>query len=143
MIKKFLASIFIFILSNNALADSTTTFKCNFEDNYEYIINIYTKDINEIRILNMRSKEIYHYDGLKRSADITVIDGNRSYNFKGFKNNSANVEHYLFFTDRANSIFAYLKLIDRDENFNPKTFSITSFDSGIDKITEGLCKVFY
>ena len=131
------------LLSENANADNTTTFKCNFERaNYEYTINLYTKDVNELRLLNMRSKDIYHYDAMKRSADITVIEGDRSYNFKGFKNNSAYDEHYFFFTDRAASLFAYL-VLNQDEGSKPNSFKITSFDSAIDNITKGICEAFY
>ena len=131
------------LLSGNAYADNTTTFKCNFERaNYEYTINLYTKDVNELRLLNMRSKDIYHYDAMKRSADITVIEGDRSYNFKGFKNNSANDEHIFFFTDRAASLFAYL-VINQDWESKPNSFNITSFDTAIDEITKGTCEAFY
>ena len=131
------------LLGGNAYADNTTTFKCNFERaNYEYTINLYTKDVNELRLLNMRSKDIYHYDAMKRSADITVIEGDRSYNFKGFKNNNANDEHHFFFTDRSNSLYAYL-VINQDWESKPSTFNITSFDSAIDKITKGTCEAFY
>ena len=131
------------LLGGNAYADNTTTFKCNFERaNYEYTINLYTKDVNELRLLNMRSKDIYHYDAMKRSADITVIEGDRSYNFKGFKNNSANDEHYFFFTDRAASLYAYL-VLNQDEGSKPNSFKITSFDSAIDNITKGICEAFY
>ena len=142
--KKLLGIIVLFLLlGNKVYADNITTFKCNFERaNYEYTINLYTKDANELRLLNMRSKDIYHYDAMKRSADITVIEGDRSYNFKGFKNNSAYDEHYFFFTDRAASLFAYL-VLNQDEGSKPNSFKITSFDSAIDKITKGTCEAFY
>ena len=130
---------------NKVYADNITTFKCSFErDNYEYIINLYTKDINQLELLNLRSKEVYHSDAFKRAADITVIAKDISYNFKGFKNNhSSDVEHYFFFTDNTASLYAYLVKNKDDEHLRPKTFDITSFDSAIDMITKGTCKAFY
>ena len=143
--KKLLGIIVLFLLlGNKVYADNITTFKCNFERaNYEYTINLYTKDINQLLILNMGSKEIYHSDAYKRAADITVIEEDRSYNFKGFKNNhSSDVEHYFFFTDKTTSLYAYLvKSLNVDSNLN--SFDITSFDSAIDVITKGTCKAFY
>ena len=143
MMKKFLGILVLgMLLNNNVYADNITTFKCSFKrSNYEYVINLYKTDINELRLLNMRSKDIYHYDSLKRSADITVIEGDRSYNFKGFKNNSAYDEHYFFFTDRAASLYAYL-VRNQEEGSKPNSFKITSFDSAIDNITKGICEAF-
>ena len=52
-----------FLLSGNAYADSITTFKCSFnKDNYEYTINIYNDEINDVYIQNRRSKETFHYN---------------------------------------------------------------------------------
>ena len=72
-----------------------------------------------------------------------MIYKDSSYNFKGFKNGGGRIEHYLYFTDNNHSLYAYLKVKDYDSNQRPKTFEITSFDSGIDSITEGTCDVFY
>ena len=145
MFNKILALLFIFIFNSNALADSITTFKCKFDlENYDYTINIYNEKINDLIIRDRSTKSIFHYETLKRSADITVIYKDSSYNFKGFKNGGGKIEHYLYFTDNNHSLYAYLKANnDYDSNNRPKTFQITSFDSGIDSITKGTCDVFY
>ena len=132
-------------LSSSAYADSITTFKCSFnKDNYEYTINIYNDEINDVYIQNRRSKETFHYNTSKRSADITVILGDKSYNFKGFKNNgSGTLDHHLFFTDRAASLYAYLAVKDYKGGINPKSFYITSFDSALEYVTEGTCEAIY
>ena len=126
-------------------ADSITTFKCSFEKkNYEYTINLYNDELNDVHIKNSRSKKTYHYNRNKKSADITVILGDQSYNFKGFKNNDfGTLDHYLFFTDRAASLYAYLAVKDYKGGSKPKSFYITSFDSALDYVTEGTCEAIY
>ena len=144
--KKLLGILVLCLLwSGNAYADSITTFKCSFnKDNYEYTINIYNDEINDVYIQNRRSKETFHYNASKRSADITVILGDNSYNFKGFKNNDrGNLDHYLFFTDRAASLYAYLAVKDYEGGSKPKSYYITSFDSALDYVTEGTCEAIY
>ena len=146
MKKLFYAIIFLGLLfGGNVYADSTTTFKCSFnKDNYEYTINLYNDDINDVHIQNRKSKETFHHNTSKRSADITVILGNNSYNFKGFKNNDrGTLDHYLFFTDRAASLFAYLAVKDYKGGSEPKSFYITSFDSALDEVTKGTCEAIY
>ena len=105
--KKLLAIVGLGLLwSGNSYADSITTFKCIFEKkDYEYTINLYNDELNDVHIKNSRSKKTYHYNRNKKSADITVILGDMSYNFKGFKNNDfGTLDHYLFFTDQAASL---------------------------------------
>ena len=108
--KKFLGIIILgLLLGNKVYADNTTTFKCDFEkDNYEYIINLYTKNINQLQILNMGSKKIYHSDPFKKAADITVITEDTSYKFKGFNNHSSDVEYYFFLRIRKNRFMPIL-----------------------------------
>ena len=143
--KKLLAILVLGLLwCNVGFADTVTKFKCNFErDNYEYTINLYEKEFNEIRIRNMKSKETYLYNVDKRSVDITVINGDGSYNFKGFKNNNSNLEHYFVFIDQSNLLYAYLTVKDYEGEKNHKLFDITSFDNALDFITEGTCEAVY
>ena len=133
------------LLSGNAYADRVVTFKCNFDiENYEYIINWHRDSYNEILIRNMRSKESYYTDGLKSSVDITVIEGNRSYNFKGFKNNGSNsVQHNFVFLDQSNILFADLQALSFDDKRRAVEFKITSFDNALDMFTDGMCRAIY
>ena len=111
--KKLLGILVLGLLwCNVGFADTVTKFKCNFErDNYEYTINLYEKEFNELHIRNMKSKETYLHNVDKRSVDITVINGDASYNFKGFKNNNSNLEHYFVFIDQSNfNYIIYLKI---------------------------------
>ena len=144
--KKILSIIVLsLLLSGNAYAaDRVVTFKCTFErNNYEYIINWQRDSYNEIHISDMESKDIYYQDNLKSSADITVIEGDRSYNFKGFKNNGSNsVQHNFIFLDQSNTLFADLQATSSDTGI-ATGFDITSFDSALDKITKGTCKAIY
>ena len=145
--KKLLGILVLGLLwCGNSYADSITTFKCNFEKkNYEYTINLYNDELNDVHIKNSRSKKTYHYNRNKKSADITVILGDMSYNFKGFKNNDfGTLDHYLFFTDQAASLFAYITVQDGYKGGSkPKSFYITSFDSALDEVTKGTCEAFY
>ena len=143
--KKLLGILVIGLLwCNVGFADTVTKFKCNFErDNYEYTINLYEKEFNELYIRNMKSKETYLYNVDKRSVDITVINGDGSYNFKGFKNNNSNLEHYFVFIDQSNLLYAYLTVKDYEGEKNHKLFDITSFDNALDFITEGTCEAVY
>ena len=133
------------MLSGDANADSITTFKCSFDKaNYEYTINLYNNEINDVHIKNMKTKKTYHHNMFKKSADITVILGDNSYNFKGFKNNNnGTLDHYLFFTDQAASLYAYLAVTDDYSGGQPKHFYITSLDSALDYVTKGKCEAFY
>ena len=133
-----------FLSSGNAHADRVATFKCTFErDNYEYIINWQRDNYNEIFIRGMQSKDIYYQDNLKSSADITVIEGDRSYNFKGFKNNGSNsTQHNFIFLNQSNTLFADLQATSFDTGIATE-FDVTSFDSALDKITKGTCKAIY
>ena len=82
-------------MSSSAYIDLITTFKCSFnKDNYEYTINIYNDEINDVYIQNRRSKETFHYNTSKRSADIIVIR-DKSYNFNG-NNDRGTLDHHLF-----------------------------------------------
>ena len=145
MVRKFLFILILCILLNtNVLADNIVTFKCKFDkENYEYVINWDRDKLNTIYLRSMPSKQEYFYDTLKGSAEITVIDDDRSYNFRGFKNNRSTVEHYFIFVDGPNSLFAYLKVSKNDETGRPIEFLITSHDSGIDEITKGICQAIY
>ena len=143
--KKILGIVALFFfLNQNAHADRVATFKCTFErDNYEYIINWQRNNYNEILIRGMQSKDIYYQDNLKSSADITVIEGDRSYNFKGFKNNGSNpVQHNFIFLDQSNTLFADLQATSFDNGIATE-FDISSFDNALDKITKGTCKAIY
>ena len=143
--KKILGIVVLyFLLSVNAHADRVATFKCTFErDNYEYIINWQRDNYNEIFIRGMQSKDIYYQDNLKSSADITVIEGDRSYNFKGFKNNGSNsTQHNFIFLNQSNTLFADLQATSFDTGIATE-FDIISFDSALDKITKGTCKAIY
>ena len=63
----------------NSYADNITTFKCRFElENYGYTINIYNEKINDLIIRDRNTKNVFHYETLKRSADVTVIYKDRS-----------------------------------------------------------------
>ena len=64
---------------------------------------------------------------------------------KGFKNNDfGTLDHYLFFTDQAASLFAYITVQDGYKGGSkPKSFYITSFDSALDEVTKGTCEAFY
>ena len=140
-------SLYIFLVlmvCNVGFADTVTKFKCNFErDNYEYTINLYEKEFNELHIRNMKSKETYLYNVDKRSVDIMVVNGDGSYNFNGFKNNHSNLEHYFVFIDQSNLLYAYLTVKDYEGEKNHKLFDITSFDNALDFITEGTCEAVY
>ena len=144
--KKILGTVVLsLLLSSSAYSDSITTFKCGFDKaNYEYTINLYNEEINEVHITNMETKKTYHHNKFKKSADITVILGDKSYNFKGFKNNNyGTLDHHLFFSDRAASIYAYLAVTDDYKGGQPKHFYITSLDSALEYITKGKCEAFY
>ena len=145
IIKKLLGIVVLSLFwSSFGFANTVTKFKCNFErDNYEYTINLYEKEFNELHLLNKKSKETYLYNIDKRSVDITVINGNGSYNFKGFKNNNSNLEHYFVFIDQSNLLYAYLTVKNYKGEKNHKLFDITSFDNALDFITKGTCEAFY
>ena len=143
--KKFLyIIIFSLLLSGNAYADRVATFKCAFaRADYEYIINWQRDSYHEINIRDMQSKDMYYHDIVKSSADITVIDGDRSYNFKGFKNNGSNsTQHNFIFLNQSNTLFADLQATSFDTGIAVE-FDVTSFDSALDKITKGTCKAIY
>ena len=131
-----------FFLNGAAYADNTITYKCEFErKDYDYTINWYQYDFNNLYLQNDKSKKYYYTDSLKDSVDITVINKNESYNFKGFKNNMSHLEHYLVFIDGANFLYAYIQATKFDTG-RPIYWEITSFDNAIDKITKGNCKEF-
>ena len=91
----------------------------------------------------MQSKDIYYQDNLKSSADITVIENDRSYNLNGFKNNGSNpVQHNFIFLDQSNTIFADLQATSFDTGIAME-FDITSFDNALDIFTDGSCKAIY
>ena len=57
--KKILGTVVLsLLLSSSAYSDSITTFKCGFDKaNYEYTINLYNDEINEVHITNMETKK--------------------------------------------------------------------------------------
>lgn len=144
MRKILVALALVMFLSVNAYADRVVTFKCLFDrTNYEYIINWQRDNYNEIIIRGMQSKDIYYKDHLKSTADITVIENNRSYNLNGFKNNGSNpVQHNFVFLDQSNTIFADLQATLFDTGIAME-FDITSFDNALDTFTNGSCKAIY
>ena len=138
------------IYSTNVFADRVVTFKCIFDrENYEYIINWHRYTQIEILLRNKKSKDMYYLDGIKTSVDITVIDRDESYNFKGFKNNGTDsVQHQFVFLDGPHTLFADLKVADLnttsfDKENRPIEFKITSFDNGLDAFLNGTCKAIY
>ena len=133
------------IYTTNVFADRVVTFKCIFDrENYEYIINWHRDTYIEIYLRNMKSKDMYYTDGLKSSVDITVIEGDRSYNFKGFKNNGSNsVQHNFVFLDQSNTLFADLQATSFNEKRQAVKFKITSFDNALDAFSNGTCKAIY
>ena len=142
--KKLLGILVLSLLfSGSAYADDITTIKCKFDKDYEYTINLYEKDFLEFYLFKNNKTEIYLSDGRKRAADITIIKNGISYNFRGFKNNSSMTEHYLIFIDGPNLLFSYLRVLDRGQNFKPKTFEVISFDNAIDDVDKGKCEAFY
>ena len=81
---------------------------------------------------------------MKSSVDITVIERDRSYNFKGFKNNgSSSVQHNFVFLDQSNTLFAFLNVTSFDEERRAVEFNITAFDNALDQFSDGTCKAFY
>ena len=146
MMKKLLVIVVLGLLSSgNAFADRTVTFKCIFDrENYEYIINWHRDTYNEIFVRNMQTKEMYYSDNLKSSVDITVIERDRSYNFKGFKNNGSNsVQHNFVFLDQSNTLFADLQATSFDDERRAVEFKITAFDNALDQFSDGTCKAIY
>ena len=146
MMKKLLAVVVLGLLyTTNVFADRVVTFKCIFDrENYEYIINWHRYTPIEILLRNKKSKDMYYVDGIKTSVDITVIDRDRSYNFKGFKNNGTNlVQHQFVFLDGPNTLFADLNTTSFDKENRPIEFKITSFDNGLDAFLNGTCKAIY
>ena len=133
------------LLSGNAFADRTVTFKCIFDrENYEYIINWHRDTYNEIFLRNMQTKEMYYSDALKSSVDITVINRDRSYNFKGFKNNGSNsVQHNFVFLDRSNTLFADLQATLFDDERRAVEFKIKAYDDALEQFLVGTCKAIY
>ena len=133
------------LLSGNAFADRTVTFKCIFDrENYEYIINWHRDTYNEIFLRNMQTKEMYYSDALKSSVDITVINRDRSYNFKGFKNNGSNsVQHNFVFLDRSNTLFADLQATLFDDERRAVEFKIIAYDDALEQFLVGTCKAIY
>ena len=73
--KKFLAIIILGLLwCNVGFADTVTKFKCNFErDNYEYTINLYEKEFNELHIRNMKSKFQKSYKDIEDEKFAEVV----------------------------------------------------------------------
>ena len=133
------------IYTTNVFADRVVTFKCIFDrENYEYIINWHRYTPIDILLKNRKSKDMYYIDGIKSSVDITVIDRDTSYSFKGFKNNGRNlVNHQFVFLDGSSSLFADLNTISFDKENNPVEFKITSFDNALSAFLNGTCKAFY
>lgn len=142
-IKKLLGILILSLLfGGSAFSDNIITYKCKFDrKNYEYIINWHTNEINDIILLNRSSKDYYYTDVMKGSVDVTVINGEDSYNFKGFKNNRSHLEHYLVFLDGSNFLYAYIQASKFDTG-RAVDWEITSFDNAIDKVTKGNCKEF-
>ena len=132
------------LFSNSAFADKTVTFKCMFDrENYEYTINWYRNTYTDIFIRDMKSKDIIYSYNLRSLVDITVIEGDRSYNFTGFKNNGFNpTQHQFVFLDQDNTLFADLTATSFDEGIAVE-FKITSFDNGLDAFSNGTCKAIY
>ena len=141
--KKLFLILFIYLsFYGSGNADNVITYKCEFErKDYDYIINWYQNDFNDLYLQNRKSKKYYYTDSLKDSVDITVINKDESYNFKGFKNNMSNLEHYLVFIDGANFLYAYISATKFDTG-RPVYWEITSFDNAIDKVTKGSCKEY-
>ena len=133
------------IFSNNAFADKTVTFKCMFDrENYEYIINWHRDTYTQIFIRDMKTKDTLYSDNLRSLVDITVIKRDRSYNFKGFKNNGNNsVQHQFVFLDSDNTLFAHLSATLFDDEQRAVEFKITAFDNALDQFSDGTCKAFY
>ena len=144
--KKLLGIVVLGLLyTTNVFADRVVIFKCIFDrENYEYIINWHRYTRIDILLNNRKSKDMYYVDGMKTSVDITVIDRDRSYSFKGFKNNGSNlVSHQFVFLDGPSSLFADLNAISFDKENNPVEFKITSFDDTLSAFLNGTCKAFY
>ena len=141
--KKLFLILFIYLsFYGSGNADNIITYKCNFErKDYEYTINWYQYEINDLFLQNRKSKNYYYMDSRKTSVDITVINQDQSYNFKGFKNNMGHLEHYLVFIDGSNFLYAYISATKFDTG-RPVYWEITSFDNAIDKVTKGSCKEY-
>ena len=131
------------LLSGNAYAaENLVTYKCNLDrKNYEYTINWYQYEYNDITLKNMNTKKLFFQDELKHSADITVINGETSYSLKGFKNNQSHLEHYLVFLDGTDFLYAYIAATKFDTG-RATEFEITSFDNAFDEVTKGTCKEY-
>jgi hypothetical protein len=141
-VKKLLAIVFLCLFSGNAHANNTITYKCEFDrENYEYIINWHQYEYNDLTLKNRNTQKLFFKDELKHSADITVMNGETSYNLKGFKNNQSHLEHYLVFLDGADFLYAYISATKFDTG-KPVYWEITSFDNAFDKVTKGSCREF-
>ena len=81
----------------------------------------------------------------KRKAGVVYkIWSSNLYAFNLAKNNNyGTLDHHLFFSDRAASIYAYLAVTDDYKGGQPKHFYITSLDSALEYITKGKCEAFY
>ena len=141
-VKKLLAIMVLYLFSGNAHADNTITYKCEFDrENYEYIINWHQYEYNDLTLKNRNTQKLFFQDELKHSADITVMNGETSYNLKGFKNNQSHLEHYLVFLDGTDFLYAYISATKFDAG-KPVYWEITSFDNAFDKVTKGSCREF-
>ena len=142
--KKLFSTILILslLLSGNAYAKDVVTYECVFDrENYRYTINWYEDVYNDIILKHMKSGKLFLEDNFKSSVTLTVIEGERSYTFKGFKNNNGHLEHYLVFLDGNNILYAYLSA-SKFKVGKATEFEITSFDNALDKITKGICKEY-
>ena len=143
----FLVLVIFLFSSKKIYASKQEHFKCSYEGyNYEQIIKLIPGGYDLIlRDTHDQTKlELIQKDGFVFKYNITVFDGNRSYELDGISPSySLEEKHIIFFGDRE-IISLYLKAFEPEvdrENF--KDYYITSTSNSAPKrIMEGTCKRF-
>ena len=148
MKKFFLLILVIFSFSiKNIHAFEQEHLKCSYEGyNYEQIIKLIPGGYDLIlRDIHDRTKlEYIQKDGFVVKYNITVFDGNRSYELDGISPGYSLEEKHIVFFGKREIISLYLKAFELEadrENF--KDYYITSTSNSAPKrIMEGTCKRF-
>ena len=148
MKKFFLLILVIFSFSIKSIyASEQEHLKCSYEGyNYEQIIKLIPGGYDLIlRDMHDQTKlELIQKDGFVVKYNITVFDGNRSYELDGISPRRSLEEKHIVFFGKREIISLYLKAYELEagrKNFNDYYITSTS-NSAPKKIMEGTCKRF-
>lgn len=144
----FLLVLVIFLFSSKKIyASKQEHLKCSYEGyNYEQIIKLIPGGYDLIlRDMHDRTKlEYIQKDGFVVKYNITVFDGNRSYELDGISPGYSLDEKHIVFFGKREIISLYLKAFEFEadrENFKDY-YIISTSNSAPNRIMKGTCKKF-